>query len=177
LNGNVCNFLEYKGQLAMITKDNQPTWFVLSPGKDNPTCFEWKRQIIRLNATVICAACYKDDVYMLSKFNTFIEIVRQINYKYFFFSILTAFNELRNIILYYYCPVNNVCQMLSTFNIIYDKDTTMCAFNADKVMVFNNYTFEYYSFENYSLIEYKIKLNSFISKYLFSVPIYENKTY
>jgi len=65
---------------------------------------------------------------------------------------------------------------LKSFNIAYDSATTMCAFNDDKVMVFKNDTLEYYSMDDDFFIEYNIQLNSFHSDYLFSVPIYIDKT-
>lgn len=144
--------LEYKGHLAMITKDNEPTWFDLCTVNSNHSSFKWRRRLINLSEVVICATCYQDIVYMLT------------------------YNKKRTISLFKYCPMYELCEKLKSFNIVYDEDTTMCAFNVDKAMVFKNDTFEYYSVDNDFFIEYKIQLDSFHSNYLFSVPIYIEKT-
>lgn len=59
--------LEYKGYLAIITKDKHPAWFELSPNGENHS-YTWRRRLIRLREVVICATCYNDTVYMISKF-------------------------------------------------------------------------------------------------------------
>lgn len=63
--------LEYKGYLAIITKDNEPAWFELCPIDENHG-YTWRRRFIHLREVVICATCYNDTVYMLSKFYIFI---------------------------------------------------------------------------------------------------------
>lgn len=65
--------LEYKGHLAIITKDNEPSWYDLSPIGSDQNAYKWRRRIINLSEVVICATCYNDTVYMLSKFYVFIE--------------------------------------------------------------------------------------------------------
>ncbi|XP_026817278.1 uncharacterized protein LOC113556504 [Rhopalosiphum maidis] len=145
--------LEYKGNLALITKDNEPTWYDLSINPFNKGSYKWRRRLIDLNEVVICATALDDIVYMLT------------------------YDQKRVISLHSYCPMFECCQKLKSFTIKYDEATTMCAFNVDKAMVFKNDTFEYYSVDNDYFIEYKIQLNSFHSDYLFSVPIYINKTY
>jgi len=82
----------------------------------------------------------------------------------------------RTINLHSYCPMNELTRKSKYFNTAYDGATTMCAFNVDKAMVFKNDTFEYYSVDNDFFIDSKTQLDSFHSNYLFSVPIYINKT-
>ncbi|XP_003245535.1 uncharacterized protein LOC100574822 [Acyrthosiphon pisum] len=144
--------LEYKGHLAIITKDNEPSWFELSPIGNDQNVYKWRRRIINLSEVVICATCYNDTVYMLT------------------------YDKRCTINLYSYCPMYELIKKLKSFNISYDGATTMCAFNVDKAMVFKNDTLEYYSVDNNFFIEYKIQLDSFHSNYLFSVPIYLEKT-
>jgi len=94
----------------------------------------------------------------------------------FSYCIFAAYDKTRTINLHRYCPMYELTKKLKSFNIAYDGATTMCAFNVDKAMVFKNDTFEYYSVDNDFFIEYKIQLDNFHSNYLFSVPIYIDKT-
>jgi len=60
--------LEYKGNLALITKDNEPTWYDLTINPFNKGSYKWRRRVIDIDEVVICATAIGDIVYMLSKF-------------------------------------------------------------------------------------------------------------
>lgn len=60
--------LEYKGNLALITKDKDPTWYDLTINPFNKGSYNWKRHSIDLNEVVICATALDGIVYILSKF-------------------------------------------------------------------------------------------------------------
>jgi len=75
--------LEYKGNLAIITKGNEPSWYDLSPVGNDLIIYKWTRRIINLSEVVICATCYNDTVYMLSKFYVFIQTIEHINFTFF----------------------------------------------------------------------------------------------
>ncbi|CAH1732177.1 unnamed protein product [Aphis gossypii] len=145
--------LEYKGNLALITKNNNPQWFYLTLDPYDKNVQNWSGHRINLFEVVICGSTYNDTVYIL------------------------AYDKDRIISLHSYCPMNKFCQKLKSFTIKYDESTTMCSINVDKVMVFKNDTLEYYSLNNDFFIEYKIQLNSFHSDYLLSVPMYLKTTY
>ncbi|KAE9524182.1 hypothetical protein AGLY_015427 [Aphis glycines] len=145
--------LEYKGNLVLIAKSQEPLCFYLTIDPSNKNVQNWSRRRIPLPEVVICGSTYNDIVYIL------------------------AYNRKRIISLHSYCPINEFCQKLKSFTIKYDEHTTMCAFNIDKVMVFKDDTLQYYSIGDIIIIEYKIQLNSFHSDYLLSVPMYLKSTY
>lgn len=60
--------MEYKGNLVMITKDNNPMWCEQCPAKLSSTYYDWKMYSMNVKAIIICAVTYLDDVYLLSEF-------------------------------------------------------------------------------------------------------------
>lgn len=75
--------LEYNGHLAIISKDNEPSWFDLSPVGGDGHLYRWRRRIINLSEQVISATCYNGTVYMLSKLYVFIQTIKHINFTFF----------------------------------------------------------------------------------------------
>lgn len=61
---------------------------------------------------------------------------------------------------------------IKRFKAVYDQDSTICAINFNKAMVFSNNKLEHYSIENNIYQEYTTQLDSFYSNYFFSIPIY-----
>lgn len=53
----------------MITKCNNPTWFQLMTNLSEPPHFDWYSHSMNLNAIVICALVYLDNVFVIGELN------------------------------------------------------------------------------------------------------------
>jgi len=60
--------LEYRGNLALITKSQNPQWFYLTLDPYDKNVQNWSTHRINLFEVVIGGSTYNDIVYILSKF-------------------------------------------------------------------------------------------------------------
>jgi len=65
--------LEYKGNLALITKNQDPLWFYLTLDPYDKNVQNWSRHRMHLFEVVICGSTYNDTVYILGKFYVFMK--------------------------------------------------------------------------------------------------------
>lgn len=74
--------------------------------------------------------------------------------------------------LYRYCPTDQSSEELVYFKAKYEIDSTMCAININKVMVFSEDFVEYYNVDDHTYEEYPSQQDSFVFNHFFSLPIY-----
>lgn len=59
--------LEYNSQFVLINKELEPKWFTLRYINHLPNMYVWDVYRMNLEAKIICAVTYRENVYVLGK--------------------------------------------------------------------------------------------------------------